>query len=169
MVLGDAGDPWGWSRSSSSITLGSAGSTVVDWEPIHLIAEETFPCSISLTNTFSLWSAETLHFASFFWIAAPSLTSKSSWPSCHHFSLLSRYATCSLVFDFREGFWSNSAGIIIVIVKLSGLINDHESRRSRVQAPSDVVPLIFGLHYTCVFSYLSKPLKCIHVPSLLCK
>ena len=35
----------------------------------------------------------------------------------------------------------------------------HENRRSRVQAPSDAVALIFGLHCTCVFSYLSKPLS----------
>ena len=28
------------------------------------------------------------------------------------------------------------------------------------------VPLIFGLHCTCVFSYLSKPLKCIHTDIL---
>ena len=30
-----------------------------------------------------------------------------------------------------------------------------------MQAPPDAVPLIFGLHCTCVFSYLSKPLKCM--------
>ena len=30
-----------------------------------------------------------------------------------------------------------------------------------LQISSDAVPLIFGLHCTCVFSYLSKPLKCI--------
>ena len=32
----------------------------------------------------------------------------------------------------------------------------------RVQAPSDVVPLTFGLHCTCFFSYLSKPLNVYH-------
>ena len=35
----------------------------------------------------------------------------------------------------------------------------HERRRSRVQAPSDAVPLIFGLHCTCAFSYLFEPLN----------
>ena len=35
-------------------------------------------------------------------------------------------------------------------------------RASRVQAPSDAVPLIFGVHCTCVFSYLSKPLSVNH-------
>ena len=29
------------------------------------------------------------------------------------------------------------------------------------QAPSDAVPLMFGLHCSCVLSYLYKPLKCI--------
>ena len=38
-------------------------------------------------------------------------------------------------------------------------------RRSRVQVSSDAARLIFGLHCSCVFCYLSKPLK-VYITSL---
>ena len=50
---------------------------------------------------------------------------------------------------------------------------DHESRRSRVQAPSDAVPLIFGLHfrialYLCLVTYLIILLNLFFFKIFLC-
>ena len=52
-------------------------------------------------------------------------------------------------------------------VQSNSLIVNIQHRISLKQTAQlfDAVPLIFGLHCTCVFSYLSKPLKCIHVTS----
>ena len=44
-------------------------------------------------------------------------------------------------------------------VSVAQLVDVHEKRRSKVQAPSDAVPLIFRLHCTFVFSYLFEPLN----------